>query len=352
MFSRWYSVAVGVFWFSAMGWLFQQKLLPPLLVGEPPNYRTILNAENANNRPVSWDVYLNDNHLGKATTRTERQTENVSEIHSLVELDGLPLRDIAPAVFTLFSRLLGGDRDSNDAKIAIHAESTLQVDPLGHPSSFRSMIKLRPPSGKDAHLSPLAGMNLTLSMRGQVVADQMEVKVKFGDFERQTEIYLPPDSLIGDVLSPPNYLPELRVGQTWTVPIYSPFRDPREPMEILHAAVERKEPILWDQKLVHTLVVAYRGDPGRGMSSNQTVRVQAWVDLNGQVIKQELMLPQARLVFVRSATPAVLDPVTRDPVSPVQAASSTPPQNLDADRSAAPSLTGDAPQKQVISTTP
>jgi hypothetical protein len=301
VFSRWYIIAVALFWMAAMGWLFQQKLLPPLLVGDPPSYRTILNENRADNLPIQWDVFLNDRRLGSATTRTQRQKENVSEIHSTVDLQELPLREIAPAVFTLISKLLGEGSGSSDSKVSIHAESTLQVDPLGHPASFRSTIKLRPSDDLISSRSPLAGMNLTLSMRGQVVADQMEIKVKFGDFERQTEIYLPADALIGDVLSPPNFLPELRVGQTWTVPIYSPFRDPREPMEVLHATVERKELMRWHEELVHTLVVAYRGDPGRGMSGDQTIRAQAWVDLQGQVIKQEVALPTAKLQFIRSA---------------------------------------------------
>ncbi|HEY2840739.1 MAG TPA: hypothetical protein VGJ26_16400 [Pirellulales bacterium] len=301
MFNRWYTIAVALFWMAAMGWLFQQKLLPPLLVGEPPNYRKILSDDSADNQPIAWDVFLNDRLLGKATTRTERQKEHVSEIHSTVVLNDLPLREIAPAVFTLAGKLLGSESGLADSRISIDAESMLQIDPLGHPANFHSTIKLRPPLGEAGMGSPLAGMNLTLSMRGQVKADQMEIKVKFGDFERQTEIYLPTDALIGDVLSPPNYLPELRVGQTWTVPIYSPFRDPREPMEVLHATVERKELVQWRETLVPTLVVAYRGDPGRGMSSNQTVRAQAWVDHHGQVIKQEVALPSARLQFVRSA---------------------------------------------------
>lgn len=323
MFSRWYTIAVALFWMAAMGWLFQQKLLPPLLVGDPPNYRTILNEETVDNLPVSWDVFLNDRELGKATTRTERQKEAVSEIQSTVDLNELPLREIAPAVFSLVSKLLGEDANSIDSRISIHAESTLQVDPLGHANNFRSTIKLQPPSGESGKRSPLAGLNLTLSMRGQVVADQMEIKVKFGDFERQTEIYLPADALIGDVLSPPNYLPELRVGQTWTVPIYSPFRDPSDPMEILHATVERKELTRWHDALVHTLVVAYRNDPGRGMSGDQNVRAQAWVDERGQVIKQEVALPTVRLQFVRCLPPKPGDPAPATPAQLEGAAGTT-----------------------------
>ena len=36
MYSRWSNVAVVILWLSAMGWLMAEKVLPPLLIGEPP----------------------------------------------------------------------------------------------------------------------------------------------------------------------------------------------------------------------------------------------------------------------------------------------------------------------------
>ena len=50
---------------------------------------------------------------------------------------------------------------------------------------------------------------------------------------------------------------------------------------------------------------------------------QAWVDLTGQVIKQELMLPPSKLTFVRSGTPATLKPADEKPVALIQP---TPPE--------------------------
>ena len=52
------------------------------------------------------------------------------------------------------------------------------------------------------------------------------------------EIQLPSDALLSDILSPQMRLPGLRLNQTWTVPVYSPFM-PDKPLEIIRATVER-----------------------------------------------------------------------------------------------------------------
>src|SRR5262249_10512435 len=118
--------------------------------------------------------------------------------------------------------------------------------------------------------------------------------------------------------------------------IYSPFRPPNAPVEMLHATVERKDPIVWHDRIVPALLVVYRGDPGLGLSSNQSARAQMWVDYQGEVIKQEMSLLSSRLTFVRAdpdwpldaefmpdlsqpmrAPPAVLEGIV-EPDSPVE----------------------------------
>jgi hypothetical protein len=137
-------------------------------------------------------------------------------------------------------------------------------------------------------------------MKGRIEGNAMQLLIHSGDLEYKTQIDLPADALMSDVLSPQARLPGLRVGQSWTVPIYSPFRPPNAPVEVLHAAVERKDPIFWHDKIVPALLVVYRGDPGLGLSSNQAARSQAWVDYQGEVIKQEVSLLSSRLLFVRA----------------------------------------------------
>ena len=37
-------MAVVALWLSATGWLVVEKVLPPMLVGQPPNYRSVVEA--------------------------------------------------------------------------------------------------------------------------------------------------------------------------------------------------------------------------------------------------------------------------------------------------------------------
>lgn len=151
-------------------------------------------------------------------------------------------------------------------------------------------------------------MNITI--KGTMVGEQLDVVVQSGEFVYPTKVMVPADALMGDALSPQTRLPNLRVGQTWTVPVYSPFRPPTSPLDILHATVERSDPIVWNDQIVPTLLVVYRDDPGSGMTSKQAARGQVWVDRSGTVLKQEVALLTSRLTFVRRSADEAIDPET------------------------------------------
>jgi hypothetical protein len=52
---------------------------------------------------------------------------------------------------------------------------------------------------------------------------------------------------------------------------------------------------------VPALLVVFRGDPGAELTNGQAARARAWVGPDGTVLKQELLLLQARLTFERLA---------------------------------------------------
>ncbi|MBI2823716.1 MAG: hypothetical protein HYX69_03375 [Planctomycetia bacterium] len=307
MFSRWYTVAVLFFWLATMGWLVKQKILPPMLIGEPPSYRTILESD-AESEPVAWEIFLNGRRLGTAASRTFRKPDGMGEIRSRVVLDELPLSELTPVWISAFVKLLDDRHRNSQTIISIVADGAIEVEPLGRPIGFSSVTELGPPKNDVLHRSVLSGMHLGISMKGRVDRDTLHVLVQSGDFVFQTHLDLPADALMADALSPPTRLPGLRVGQTWTVPIYSPFLPPNAPLEVLHATVERKDPIVWQDRIVPALLVVYRGDPGLGLSSNQSARAQVWVDPKGQVVKQELWLASSRLLFVRLDPERRIDP--------------------------------------------
>ncbi len=307
MSSRWYNVAVAVLWLATMGWLLKEKILPPLIVGEPPSYRTILEADDQSTAPVSWNIELNGKPLGWATSQVRRHEDGVSEIRGRVHISRLPLVELTPAWMSSLVKLLERDRDGPEIIIALHAASVVEIDPLGRLIGFRSQTRLGPatPTGD----APLASdMLMNIAIKGTMEGDQLNVVVQSGEFVYPTRISVPRDALMGDSLSPQMRLPNLRVGQTWTVPICSPFRSPTSPMEVLHATVVRSDPIVWNDRVVPTLLVVYRGDPGSGLTSSQAARGQVWVDRSGNVLKQEVTLFTSRLTFVRRPDDQAIDP--------------------------------------------
>jgi len=300
VFSRGYIVAIVLFWLAATGWLVKEKILPPLLVGDPPSYRTILAAEQNEPKETAWDIFLNGRRVGGAKTVTERLPDSINQLRCRVKLKELPLAELTPAWITAVVKVMDSHHARGEAVIAVDSEATIDIDPLNRPVAFASITKIGPPATDASHRSLLSGVELNVTMRGRIEGDSMHVLMHSGEIDYKTEVDIPADALMGDVLSPQTRLPGLRIGQTWTVPIYSPFRPPNAPVEILHATVERKDPIVWHDRIVPALLVVYRGDPGLGLSSNQSARAQMWVDYQGEVIKQEMWLLSSRLLFVRS----------------------------------------------------
>ncbi|HVU87478.1 MAG TPA: hypothetical protein VHD36_09150 [Pirellulales bacterium] len=339
MFNRGYTIAIFAFWLATSGWLVKEKLLPPLIVGDPPTYGTIL-AADPEDQSVAWEILLNGRSLGGAVTTTEHLADGISQLRCRVSLQELPLSELTPAWLTAFVKVLDTSRRDGEAIIAVESETIIDIDPLNRPLNFSSVTKIGPPEQGSGRRSFMSGVEFNVVMRGKIVGDLMQVAIRAGELEYHTEINLPADALIGDVLSPQTRLPGLRVGQTWTVPIFSPFRPPNSPVEVLHATVERKDPILWHDRIVPALLVVYRGDPGRGLSSDQGARAQMWVDYEGEVVKQEIHLLSSRMTFVRvhPDEPAAwnLLPDTSEPLRvPPAAMDESPVEDVPKDASAA-----------------
>src|SRR5690606_38020763 len=132
--------------------------------------------------------------------------------------------------------------------------------------------------------------------QGTVEGSQLKLLVRSGDVQLPINRSLGANSLMNDELSPQSRMPNLRVGQTWTVPLYSPFRSPHSPMDILQAAVEDEEAIIWDGERTEVRVVVYRGDPGSGRGS-EDVRGRMWVRADGVVLRQEVAVFKSLVRF-------------------------------------------------------
>jgi hypothetical protein len=282
---RLFNAVVVVFWLSTMTWLVVVKVLPPLQIGEPPNYRSIYaNAPNEYPESVCWDMLWNDRPMGWAKTAVWRAYSGVTEVTSLVHFDHVPVDELAPAwIRPVLRRAV-----EPIGTLAMDANSRLEIDPLGRLSGIYSRVRAK-------------GYPAEIVIRGKVEGTTLKGTVRSGLLNQPFERYLPPDALMGDELSPQGRMPGLRIGQEWTVPVYSPLRfsDNRNPIEILHAKVEDQEWVAEGEESIQTLVVVYRTDSGSILGGAQTPRGKLWVADDGTVVKQTTRLFGSELAFVR-----------------------------------------------------
>jgi hypothetical protein len=285
-------VAVVVAWSASMTWLVVHKVLPPLMIGEPPGYVAVVNTEGPQ-PPVGWDLSWNGGRLGWAVSTIKRQENLTTEIRSHIHFDQLPLEQWAPGWLQPFMSA-GFPRG---ARAAMEAESTMTIDPLGRLADFDSALRLRP-------------WQSLVRVRGLIDGNKLKLFVHMADFSAEPEIPLPAGARLTDSLAPQVRLPGLWLGQQWSVSSYSPinflcdpigFVEGRNPLEVLQARVERLVPIEWQQRREHVWMVVYCKEPQTESWSGAGEQIcnRLWVRRDGTILRQQVMLGRSVLTFSR-----------------------------------------------------
>jgi len=301
MYSSWYRAAVTAFWLATMGWLLVDKVVPPLVVGEPPSYRSVLDHRDAAARPVGWTIVLDERELGWAISDSELLESGGHRINGRVRFNRLPVAELMPAWVRAAMTQFGAIGSLANLRLTMEVESCLELDELGQPLEFTSDATWRETGLNEQTDGPtvLNGPQYSVALSGTVDGNRLRIVVKSGSFTYRTEVYMARDAMMGDALTPQPLLPDLRVGQSWTVPVYNPFQPPNRPIEILHAEVTRRDWVPWAGELIPTLIVEHRSDAGEGLSGGANLRGRAWVADDGTVIRQAMYLNGSQLVFER-----------------------------------------------------
>jgi hypothetical protein len=281
MHGRWFNVAVVVLWLVTMTWLVREKVLPGLLVGEPPNYQKILEARRTE-PPVGWQLQWNHRPLGWAVSATQRLPGHLTEIRGRVHFDELPLSEFTP----VWLRALVQLPDKPSKPLATDVRSTLTIDAQGRPCRIESAFEFESPRE-------------VITITGAIEGAEMALAVRSRDLSYQASVPIDPEAVLGDGLSPQTQLPGLREGQAWNVEVCSPLRYPNQPMEVLQAKVERLERLSWNDDMVSAWVVEYRDRSGYQPSSDKRLRGRLWVRLDGMVLKQEMTLFDSTVTLIR-----------------------------------------------------
>jgi hypothetical protein len=273
---RWFNFTVFSLWLVVMGWLFWVKIRPELLVGDPPNDNTILLAQQLH--PTNgWSVFWNNRQIGWAVNTTFPLPKDLTQVDSTIHIDSLPLNEIIPRSLKSYLSL-----GAKETQISVDAASQLVFDPLGKLSRFTSQLQL-------PGIEPF-------KVQGTIDGPRMAVSIHWRFFNTDRTMRTP-RAMLRDELSPQTHLPGLRNGQEWTLDVFSPMRPDADPLEVLHAKVEGRQPILWEGRMVRAWLVVYRA-PSKANPEGE-VRGKTWVHPNGEVLRQEARFCSATVAFCR-----------------------------------------------------
>jgi len=284
MHSHWYNATVVLLWLAAMTWLVCKKMVPTLLVGEPPSSRTIL-AARQDEPLVGWDISWDGRRLGWALNRTMPTVGGMVEIHSRVHFEQIPLSQSVPSWFReVFGQFSG--------RLQMELDNTLAYDALGRPTRFESAVRFLPVE------EPV------IKVKGTIDGAQMLLTIRSAEFSYETQLAAPRNAILNDAMSPQTRLPGLREGQSWTVEVYSPLQppdpgNPKDPREILLAKVEGKEPVLWEGRPVLAWVVVYRSDSATASHHAAKPVGKVWVRPDGVILKQQVIFFGSTVTFMR-----------------------------------------------------
>ncbi|HEV3164759.1 MAG TPA: hypothetical protein VGZ22_12090 [Isosphaeraceae bacterium] len=270
---RFVCVAILLFWAVAAVALFTRDLLPDLLIGTPPDLRSISVAER-NEAPTRWTVLVADDPsllnlrtVGQAVTTSTARPDGSMRLSSEVRIEARGLLEKTPF------------RTSEDEHLVI--KSFCEITPSGNLSNFATRVR-----------SQAEGLEL-LCLDGRVKGDVLEVKAKgpLPLFNQVMNIPYQSRGMVQNTFGPLDRMPGLQVGQRWKSWIVSPLTGRVEPMR---AEVKRKGVITWANNPVPALEVVAKAAP---------VSVRLWVRPDGLVLRQEVPFPFFRLVLERQ--PAV-----------------------------------------------
>lgn len=264
----------------ANGWLFISKILPIIVSDKPPSYQsTFTSPEQA--KTVAWLIELNGTTVGAAVSTIEPTPFSTATVWSNLQLHSLPLSDLLPPWAHALLKVNGTTLRTT---IELDVWGCMKIDSRGDLREFDSVVKI-PGAQQDVHL------------HGDIDAEkQVTVSLQSGDLQYETKRHIPNELSIRDELSPQANMPGISQGQRWTVPIYSPLRPSKQPIELIYAHVAGQETLRFESELVTTDIINYRTTP----DEHRQPRSRIWVGPHGEVLQHEAIILGKRLLFLRT----------------------------------------------------
>ena len=298
MYGRWFNLAIVFLWITTMSWLVKEKVLPPLLTGPPPDQQSLIEAAESD-QEVAWLIRWNQCPIGWAKSKTDRNDDGTVRMTTDVHFDHLPLSGMVPKWLAALPAWTGLKQplkktDPNspfgfpvDSSLETDANSELLISPEGKLQQINSSITL-------------VSLGQTIDLIGKVDGNEVELDVLAEGFTYNTKLHLDPKVLMGNALTPQTHLPNLHTGQTWMVGVLNPFSYPIGSVEVIFAKVIGREPYQHEGQTIAAWIIEYHEQPNVEYAGKQGSRCRLWVHPDGMVLRQELRLFKATLIFERT----------------------------------------------------
>lgn len=283
------SSAILILWLVAAVALFRKDILPQMIVGPPPDLRTLVQAEDEA-QPVRWAILLGDpsrpelyRPIGKIKSESSRRRDGSVQWRSEAVFDA---SEFAAGNGRLALPGFGDDgprpkpADGWSTSEMVEVTSVVEIDPVGDLFYLRAAVRSQ---GEAEDL---------LSLEGHVEKNALIVTTNSPLPLLRATRYLPYRSrgMVENPLAPIDRMPGLRIGQRWESQMANPLTGGAQGV---HCEVVEQQTIHWGGGLVKALVVATR-------TKFPPLTFRTWVRPgDGLVLRQEIPYPLAPLVLER-----------------------------------------------------
>jgi len=129
---------------------------------------------------------------------------------------------------------------------------------------------------------------------------QLEFKVRSGSLTYTTQVYIPNQAALSEALFPDARLSYMYVGRHWQKEVFSPFKSPGTPVELVEAEVVAIESLQLGEEILRVMRIEYRGLPGPGIPEANRLQSVTWVEpKSGMVLRQDVYIANSKLRFER-----------------------------------------------------
>ena len=301
MHQRTMRILIITFWLASMTWLASTKIAPILVRLERPDQKAIRPGEKNSPKNYLWEIDWKQKAIGEARMTVDSDISGKIAIRSQVDFTRLPLREISHELFGSFGLLMRlVPLDQLDTQMEMRVTSVSHFDVFGGLDRIASSVNL-------------GDLGEIIQLEGRVDGHRLHMRVLPGSAfansvtEGSTKALfsnsfdLPEDANVTNWLAPESRFRRLAIGQEWQYQVYRAF-PPNQPYRTVQACVVSKEVLACQGEVVPVFVIELRDVTGT-LTATRTDTSRMYVDDQGEVLKQELRLGSATLVFVRKEGP-------------------------------------------------